>query len=391
METCRLDKPAINIFEILHLRKERYHNAMLAWLLDPEQNHGLNDAFLSGFLERVGVRDYRRDDFQRIWPEYTLATRRLDIFIETRTHKIYVENKVFASSINDQELEDQAGDIRDHARGKAFVHVLIVPQRSDIKSSTKAVVDKNDIRTLAWSEPAELLREVIGSKDDADLHVRAILEQYLDYAKEDIARMFCGFDIEEMRKYVEAAEVIWRFDKRESPTKRQIEGFLTIVAEEVLSRLSGVGSGGWDFQIKQHGWEAVWWGIYFTSEHYSNIEFYIEIYYAPRWGSSGGLLDTMIGVTLYGERLPQLKEVIHAESSRFVGQDTENYATSNMYKCAEYFDKVQWSDLEQWQSFRDRLVERAVAWMTELIPIIEERLQPLRKKQRAKKRSTAPR
>ena len=48
METCRLDKPAINIFEMLNLRKERYHNAMLAWLLDPDpdQNHGLDDAFL---------------------------------------------------------------------------------------------------------------------------------------------------------------------------------------------------------------------------------------------------------------------------------------------------------------------------------------------------------
>ena len=53
--------------------------------------------------------------------------------------------------------------------------------------------------------------------------------------------MFKRFDIKEMQKYVEAAEVIWRFKKGESPTKRQIEGFLTIVAEEVLSQLSGIG------------------------------------------------------------------------------------------------------------------------------------------------------
>jgi hypothetical protein len=396
METSSLDKPTINIFEILNLRKERYHNAMLAWLLDPDQSHGLDDALLSRFLERVGVENYTKDDFREIQAEYTLwavdssATRRLDIFIGTRNHRIYIENKVFASSIDDQELKDQAYCIRDDARDKEFVHVLIVPRRRDIRPSTQVIVDECDIRTLEWSELVKLLED-IASKDDADLHVRVILEQYLSYVKEVIVYIFDGFDIEEMQKYVEAAEVIWRFKKGESPIKRQIEGFLTIVAEEVLSRLSGIGSGGWDFQIKQHGWAAVWWGIYFTSEHYSNIEFYIEIYYAPQWGSSGGLLDTMVGVTLYGERLPQLKEVIHAESSRFVGQDTENYATSNTYKCAEYFDEVQWSDLERWQSFRDRLVDRAVAWMTALIPVIEKTLQPLQKEQRAKKRSTAPR
>ena len=121
------------------------------------------------------------------------------------------------------------------------------------------------------------------------------------------------------------------------------------------------------------------------------MEFYIEIYYAPQWGSSGGLLSPMVGATLYGERIPQLKEVIHAESSRFVGQDTENYAASNTYKCAEYFDEVQWSALEQWPSFRDHLVGRAVAWMGKLMPVIEKRLQRLQKGQGTKKRSTAPR
>jgi len=397
METCRLDKPAINIFEILHLRKERYHNAMLAWLLDPDQSHGLDDSFLSRFLKLAGVDSYTRDDFQDIQSEYTLSaaddstTRRPDIFIETGSHKIYIENKVSRGSINDQQLKDQAYYIREYAGDKEGILVFIVPRQGDIQSSTQTVVKEHDICTVEWSEIVRLLEALLVGNEIADPHVRAVLEQYLDYVEEHIVHMFKGFDIKEMQKYVEAAEVIWRFKKEESPTKRQIEGFLTIVAEEVLSQLSGMGIGGWDFQIKQHGWAAVWWGIYFTSEHYSNIEFHIEIYYAPQWGSSGGLLNTMVGVTLYGERLPQFKEVIHAESSRFVEQDTENYATSNMYKCAEYFDEVQWSDLERWPSFRDRLVERAVAWMTELIPVIEERLQPLQKKQRAKKRSTAPR
>ena len=364
---------------------------MLAWLLNPfpDQNHGLDDTFLSRFLERVGVKNYRSDDFQNIQTEYPLqaadgsATRRLDIFIETRNHKIYVENKVFASSIDDQELKDQATMLA--TTGDEVVHVFIVPRRGDIRPSTQAIVKKYDIHTLEWLELVQLLEDLLVGNEVVDPHMKAVLEQYLDYVKEHIVHMFKGFDVKEMQKYVEAAEVIWRFEKGESPTKRQIEGFLTVVAEEVLSQLSGIVSGGWDFQIKQRRWAAVWWGIYFTSEHYPNIEFYVELYYAPQFGSSSGLLSPMVGVDLYGERIPQLKEVIHAESSKFVGQDTENYAASNMYRCAEYFDEVQWSDLEQWTSFRDRLVDRAVAWMDRLIPVIEKRLRRLQKGQGTKK------
>jgi hypothetical protein len=224
METCRPDKPTINIFEILTLRKERYHNAMLAWLLDPEQSHGLDDAFLSRFLERVGVKNYTRDDFQRIWPEYTLETRRLDVFIETRTHKIHIENKVFASSINDQELKDQAGDISKDAGDKEGIHVFIVPRQGDIQSSTQNIVKKYDIHTLDWLELVRLLEALLVGNEVADPHVGAVLEQYLDYVKEHIVHMFKGFDIKEMQKYVEAAEVIWRFKKGESPTSGKLKG-----------------------------------------------------------------------------------------------------------------------------------------------------------------------
>lgn len=390
MEISSLDKPTINIFEILNLRKERYHNAMLAWLLDPNQSHGLDDAFLSRFLKRVEVENYIRDDFQDIQPEYTLSatddstTRRPDIFIETGNYKIYIENKVSRGSINDQQLKDQALYISEDAGGKEDIHVFIVPRQGDIQSSTQNVVKEHNICTVDWSELVQLLEALLVGNEVADPHVRAVLEQYLDYVKEHIVHMFKGFDVKEMQKYVEAAEVIWRFEKGESPTKQQIKGFLTIVAEGVLSQLSGAVSGGWDFQIKQRRWAAVWWGIYFTSEHYPNIDFYIEIYYAPQFGSSDGL-SAMVGANLYGEHIPQLKEVIHAESSKFVGQDTENYAASDRYRCAEHFDEVQWSSLEQWRSFRDCLVGRTFVWMTELIPVIEKTLQPLRKRQRAKK------
>jgi hypothetical protein len=402
METCRPDKPTINIFEILHLRKERYHNAMLAWLLDPDpdQNHGLDDAFLSLFLKLVGIENYIVDGSETVEPEYTLrapdgSTRRLDIFIETGKHKIYIENKVFASSIDDQELKDQAHLLATHAGDKAVVHVFIVPRQKDIGPSTQAVVDKYGIRTLTWSELVKLLEEILVSEDDADLHVRAIWEQYLDYAKE-IADMFGGFDVKEMQKYVEAAGVVWQLqqifqlEKRESQAKQQFKGFLTTVAKEVLSQLSGVVSSKWDFRIKENrSWAPVNWGAYFTSdEHYPDIKFYIGIWYAPQDHPVDGLLRAGVGVELCSERISQLGKIVY-ECAKALGT-VQCYEEGTYYELWEEH-AVQWSDLEQWTSFRDRLVDRAVAWMTALIPVIEKTLQPLQKEQRAKKRSTAPR
>jgi len=389
MKTSSLDKPAINIFEILNLRKERYHNAMLAWLLDPDQNHGLDDAFLSLFLKLVGIENYIVDGSETVEPEYTLrapdgSTRRLDIFIETGKHKIYIENKVFASSIDDQELEDQAGCIRDDAGDKTVVHVFIVPRKTDIGRSTQAVVEKDGIRTLGWSELIELL-EAIVSKDDADLHVRVILEQYLDYVKENIVEVFNGFKIEEMQKYVEAVGVIWQLEKGESPRWR-IKKFLTLVAEEVLSQLPGVVSSEWDFRIKEdRSWAPVSWVVVFTSEDYSDLYFCIAIWYDS---PADRLLKASVGVDLYHERISQLAKIV-SECAKTFGAVQESKEGAGYYLWEE--GEVQWSDLEQWTSFRDRLVERTIAWMTELIPVIEKILQPLQKKQRAKKRSTAPR
>jgi hypothetical protein len=392
METSRLDKPTINIFEMLKLRREPYHNTMLAWLLDPDpdQNHGLDDAFLSRFLERVGVENYTRDDFQDIQAEYTLRTAdgsttcRLDIFIETRNHKVYIENKVSPSAIDDQQLEEQARCVRDNVGDKKGIHVFIVPRRRDIRSSTQAIVDENDIRTLEWSELVKLLED-IASKEDADPHVRVILEQYRNYVKEYVTPTFEGFSVEGMRKYVEAAEVIWQLEKGESP-KRQVEKFLTIVAEEVLSQLPGEVSSEWDFRIKEdRSWAPVSWAVCFTSEDYSGLKFPITIWYDS---PADGLLRASVGVAFYCEHASQLAKIVY-EYAKALGT-VQCYEEGTYYELWEE-DVVQWSDLEQWQSFRDRLIRRTVVWMTELIPVIEERLQPLQKERRAKKRSTAPR
>ena len=43
----------VNLFDVLKVsKKEIYHSNMLAWLLDPNENHGLGEAFLKGILQK---------------------------------------------------------------------------------------------------------------------------------------------------------------------------------------------------------------------------------------------------------------------------------------------------------------------------------------------------
>ena len=45
-----------NLFKVLGIeRKEVYHSALLAWLLDPRGSHGLGDYFLRGFLSEAAI------------------------------------------------------------------------------------------------------------------------------------------------------------------------------------------------------------------------------------------------------------------------------------------------------------------------------------------------
>ena len=46
----------INIFDVLKISKtEIRHSNMLGWLLDPNENHGLEDSFLYGILSRLST------------------------------------------------------------------------------------------------------------------------------------------------------------------------------------------------------------------------------------------------------------------------------------------------------------------------------------------------
>ena len=94
-----------DLFELLDLyRRELVHSRILAWLLDPNQNHCLDDLFLKGFLTESGALEGEALDgpgwseamVQREWSAGDQGW--LDILVVNRRSRILcaIENKVFS-------------------------------------------------------------------------------------------------------------------------------------------------------------------------------------------------------------------------------------------------------------------------------------------------------
>ena len=93
-----------NLFDVLKItRAEIRHSNMLGWLLNPNENHGLGDAFLRGILQRLveNGSDGRYDVFNVLLMDlYSFSVMRewknIDILLTSSDEKtvIAIENKV---------------------------------------------------------------------------------------------------------------------------------------------------------------------------------------------------------------------------------------------------------------------------------------------------------
>lgn len=102
-----------NLFDVLKIaRTEIRHSNMLSWILTPNENHGLGDSILKGFIQYVVSNFYDENDpsifstllmdchdfvIQREW-------RHIDILATSSEHKflLAIENKIDSSEHDDQ-------------------------------------------------------------------------------------------------------------------------------------------------------------------------------------------------------------------------------------------------------------------------------------------------
>lgn len=119
----------MNIFSVLSMGKSRLHetsmSAMLAYLINPNQDHGLGYKFLKSFLELANERKIYDDYLQKLQRgelkfdidlevQYSSNNKRSDIDVQIKIcdsnwkelHRIIIENKIKSAAANPKQLAE---------------------------------------------------------------------------------------------------------------------------------------------------------------------------------------------------------------------------------------------------------------------------------------------
>lgn len=169
-----------NIFEILQLQHyEIRHSNFLAWLLDPNGNHGLGDAFLKHFLLDV-LKDERSvnkkvSDINKLKNQKCKVYRELeniDLVIAFDDLVIAIENKIKSKEHSNQ-LEKYIKVIEERFVGKDPVFVFLTP------SATAASLPDRYI-SYGYDSIVQYLSSILAINQSLSPKVRMIINDYIE-------------------------------------------------------------------------------------------------------------------------------------------------------------------------------------------------------------------
>jgi hypothetical protein len=167
-------KTYFNLFETLgYQRLEDTHSNILAWLLNPEESHGLGDAFLRAFVDKV----FNITNLPIIFPvkvfrEKQEGNNRPDVIVEGNNWWLVIENK-----IDSDEQEDQ---IKRYAnrwkrRGKLRENVLLA-----FLSPSGWKPESNDFIPVSYRTIRELLEnKSMSFKGDSNFLCRHFIDHII--------------------------------------------------------------------------------------------------------------------------------------------------------------------------------------------------------------------
>ena len=176
-----------NLFDVLKItRAEIRHSNMLGWLLNPNENHGLGDAFLRGILQRLieNDSDGRYDVFNVLLMDlYSFSVMRewknIDILLTSSDEKtvIAIENKV-GSHEHSNQLNRYRETLKKEYPGYCRLYIFLTPDGEEPSD-----VENWDV--LSYVDVVEVLEDVnarINVLPDVDL----MIKNYIDIVRRDI-------------------------------------------------------------------------------------------------------------------------------------------------------------------------------------------------------------
>lgn len=169
-------KRVLNFFDItLISEREISHSAFLAWLLNPKENHGLNDLFLKYILDKINFNEKYDIEDITVETEITKVHRRIDIIIHIKDIIICIENKILDYPTVEQ-IEDEIKEFKPN-------HMILLAPKQIITSFQKENHLKN-IHYINYDYIHKSIIELINKTSDETLKI--LLRNYNVNLKENI-------------------------------------------------------------------------------------------------------------------------------------------------------------------------------------------------------------
>jgi len=186
----------INFFDILKIgAAEIRHSNILAWLLDPAENHGLQDTFIRGVVHHL-VERHRTyfsnndiDVLQLLTLNYSHFTvqrewNHIDILLHSKEDQLVIcfENKIRSTEHDNQLKNYQNTLLNAFPKSQGFVHLLVYLTPDGASPS-----DIDNWITYGYSDILKLIERII-DMNVAKNEVAMILSNYVDTLRRYIVK-----------------------------------------------------------------------------------------------------------------------------------------------------------------------------------------------------------
>lgn len=170
---------SINIFDILKISAtEIRHSVFLAWLLNPNENHGFGSLFLKKFLGLIrGINfeqcDYEKVEIRREWKNIDLL---LIVNEPNNRYIIAIENKIYSAE-NNKQLKTYSDTISKEFHNNEHIYKLYLVPDNNLNNRGDDKSDKWE--DLLYSKITFILKELLDeNRGKHDEFTIKLIEQY---------------------------------------------------------------------------------------------------------------------------------------------------------------------------------------------------------------------
>lgn len=179
-----------NIFEVLKItHTEIRHSNILAWLLNPNENHGLGDSFLREFINSIikTLDDKKADRIELLLQDYysfqvLRESNHIDLTLVSREEKTayIIENKIWAGESKHQ-LHDYLEKSKKEYPDYKLIFAFLTPDRHEAS-------DSENWHPISYEDDVIPNLEKVIEKVELKEGVKTLIENYIRAVRKDIMK-----------------------------------------------------------------------------------------------------------------------------------------------------------------------------------------------------------